>query len=1645
MTASSKRILCLNLAILMLLSLMPIGAAASYKYAYHSNRVFDGTDSVSNSYYLSLSYSDTITDGWIQYGWSLTENGAPVASEADVPSPGSEVVHLYACWARAIEMTAPDGGKYTVPVGQFQIGDTFVSYEDLKNPSTAKMGTGWSFTDGILTLDSSYTGAPISAHGGLILNVNGEVSVRATDSSALRANRMVYFKAQENASSCLTISGNGTNPAVQTENQSCVAEHPFKMRIQGLSALAMDVFSFTYSLPSTDYADNVFTGTFETITSGYNLAVYRGKVIRPTSNSIELTPEDPAEKQITLKLDPNGGELDGAAAVKTYTKTLPELTRVSFEELEFTDIPAPAPAREGYVFLGWTGGEYNDSYLYAGETPVVSAEETTLRAVWQEMPGNEYVWLDGNGFDLTNGHPRYAYALENGKLTLPDEYAANSTFVGWSEEETDTVDLISDPVLDNYMLPGESVSLTPGSILYAVYADGPICIVDGNGHTSASGSSKLAVVSRSYSWASTYKLVTYNHQLQQGEYFELNGQAVLDFNTAADGSGESSSYAETRNSYVQWADAPSGSIVLYSDGYSTADGRYGKVISPEAAASFDFESAYGFTRAGYKFDGWMLPGGENVLNALPDADQNGLILLQAKWLPYTMNYVTSVGNAVETSRANTSGTLTVHFPVGYQTEFGKRVLNGKVFNGWNTKEDGSGTWYLPDAKLVPTEDMTVYEQCISVAADEAAVLLEDATGTKYFNKRSGTPVEGKEDILSVTMPAAADEWVYANKTDEWSYEYFGFLGGETYEIPGGSTLCIRDSDFYGVFLHGNGGTFAYGSNFRFFSAGTQSTPTNLSVYVQQSDFETVPEGATLGGWASDPEVGDATDVYPLTTTVGQLCSAGDDFYALWDGENTVYMKFVDENSESFTRRYTAGETITLPMPELWLGYKFTGWSDGTNTYAGGSSYTVPADDTTLTAQWSRRTKLMVDGVEYDTSGTYDYSNGETQGWKYQNGSLYLYNYNGGAIFAPEYLSIYLHGSNTITAPAGEVALSDANSLNLQDNYQLTGDGGLRVIGSAGMPAVHASNLSANGKGPYSFTGGVGAPAAHLGYSCSLYSRHVTMQGGAGAAALVFDSEYSSLSTNTGVRLFAGENAASALELTDTSAYQAQPYLRTEPVYVTVTLDGNGGTVNGRSVWTVTKEYGESFSLRDFTLLRENAAFLNWTDEAGEAYTSSIYTEQNVTLKAQWNIIPYEHYLILDCLSYGLMDGEQYAYVELPESGFVTLPTPTLKDDLIGQYKYVFWSGRDSSNNWVCVPAGAPLDVNAFELGMVLSAGYRDVNNTQKLVFYSNNGVGSSSGLPIIYADNLTVQSHYGNTNSEGLVVDHWNTKPDGTGTRYYPYGTVSLDAGKDSIVLYAQWKPVLSYTTKTANEQLPQWSADIQSYCRDANGRWLTSLLAWRNADGTKLYTPGVACGLPAGTTLYAYCGNGNPNGQIWLDGNGAVEPYPVVASSTYSPRREDVAGEAYWLYAIMSRAGFVRDGYELIGWNTAADGSGTQYAFDHQFLFGEMHFDQNKGVMVETYDQDAIAAMPKTLYAQWKKLPDAKIIVPEDMQQAENAVLYAAIYKADGAFSGLIEIPAGADVAEVYDLEEGIRYQLFCLADDGTLQPLLRSEKGEF
>jgi hypothetical protein len=193
----------------------------------------------------------------------------------------------------------------------------------------------------------------------------------------------------------------------------------------------------------------------------------------------------------------------------------------------------------------------------------------------------------------------------------------------------------------------------------------------------------------------------------------------------------------------------------------------------------------------------------------------------------------------------------------------------------------------------------------------------------------------------------------------------------------------------------------------------------------------------------------------------------------------------------------------------------------------------------------------------------------------------------------------------------------------------------------------------------------------------------------------------------------------------------------------------------------------------------------------------------------------------------------------------------------------------------------------------------------------------------------------------GFTFGSWNTSADGSGTSYVDGATFDFAA---ATVLYAIWSSINHsvtfaqndnvndpiFVTQTANAPTPlTLFANLTPLLRKPGytfGHWNTS------ADGSGTsYVDGATFDFAAASVLYAiwtssqivtasFLGNG---------GTGTVAPvsYPVGSTTT-----------------LPTISGVTNPGYNFVGWNTAANGSGTSYMGGSSYVF--------------TGDQ--------TLYAQW-------------------------------------------------------------------------------
>ena len=219
-------------------------------------------------------------------------------------------------------------------------------------------------------------------------------------------------------------------------------------------------------------------------------------------------------------------------------------------------------------------------------------------------------------------------------------------------------------------------------------------------------------------------------------------------------------------------------------------------------------------------------------------------------------------------------------------------------------------------------------------------------------------------------------------------------------------------------------------------------------------------------------------------------------------------------------------------------------------------------------------------------------------------------------------------------------------------------------------------------------------------------------------------------------------------------------------------------------------------------------------------------------------------------------------------------------------------------------------------------------NTYNITYDGN---GNTSGISPTdqtgtYTSSIELQTNSGSLTNTGYTFEGWNTLADGSGTDYAAGANYTIPASDTT--LYAKWTANTYNITYDSNGNeggtVPsgQSGAYNSSITLQNNTGILTitgyTFVGWNTAaDGSGTdYAVGSSYTIPAGdTTLYAkwtintynvtYDGNGNTNGTT-----------PSSQSSVYNSS----------VILHNNSGNLVKTGYTFAGWNTAADGSGTDY-----------------------------------------------------------------------------------------------------------------------
>ncbi|MEY2693796.1 MAG: hypothetical protein RL142_144 [Actinomycetota bacterium] len=369
---------------------------------------------------------------------------------------------------------------------------------------------------------------------------------------------------------------------------------------------------------------------------------------------------------------------------------------------------------------------------------------------------------------------------------------------------------------------------------------------------------------------------------------------------------------------------------------------------------------------------------------------------------------------------------------------------------------------------------------------------------------------------------------------------------------------------------------------------------------------------------------------------------------------------------------------------------------------------------------------------------------------------------------------------------------------------------------------------------------------------------------------------------------------------------------TQAASYTITYDGNTST--GGTVPAVTTGNG-SVSLRtnSGTLVKTGYTFGGWNTQAdgqGTHYATgaSFNLAADVTLYAEWTLNSYT-------VTY---NGNNSTSGSVPAvttgNGSVTLRGNTGTLVKTG-YTLTGWNTNSAGT-------GAHFDLaDDYTLSADVTLYAEWTLNTYTITYDGNTSTGGT--VPSVTTGNgsVSIRTNSGTLVKTGYTFNGWNTQANGQGTHYAVGATYNLSA---DVTLYAEWLAnAASYTitfdgngfsggavpaviTGSGNKTLRTNSGALVLTNYTFKG-WNTQA----NGQGTH-YAVGATYNLTADVTLYA---EWELTPQVIYNGNGATggsAPGNVTQgnSITVDPNTGNL----------------IRAGYRFLGWNTAANGSGTSY-----------------------------------------------------------------------------------------------------------------------
>ena len=522
-------------------------------------------------------------------------------------------------------------------------------------------------------------------------------------------------------------------------------------------------------------------------------------------------------------------------------------------------------------------------------------------------------------------------------------------------------------------------------------------------------------------------------------------------------------------------------------------------------------------------------------------------------------------------------------------------------------------------------------------------------------------------------------------------------------------------------------------------------------------------GRSFIGWTLTPEPEEDGNYFTGDDPVPGTDKGWVTLYAQWvpEGKTAVYL------SGKFCDLANAGTTYMLPAAGN-DNTIVTGWQEVTcntensseqlpvtQTTDGGWQVDVPANASKLWLfpKYQYVGAAVIDGKTYQFTENETFFSGD--GWQLQ--SLYggvqlrLNGYHGGAIDLPYTdlvtVTVSLFGDNAITGGTDAPALHSAGDLRFDQRCEAGKHAALTITAGSGQCAVSAKRLD--------------------------LAAHIVLTGGEGAPAVTPETE---IMKPDRCRLYGDET-----ELT--GGHTIASCLKTEPYYVTLTVDGNGGITDDEKTTLVWKNM-EVGVLPNIDGLFHRSGYMSLGYSCHYDYAENKPVSGTVTFN--WAETGHERFVafyvndaISEKLDHELGGGRGYLFRD--NSQTVIAPTITYTNS---SRVLAYWENKSNTSDTSeayrqYLPGEQVTEPDGTKFYAVT------MRPDAQVLLLSNDRPFNEQGRHIIAShDNTT----YWWTLEDGTRVVSWNTQADGKGTAYAPNTEIDLSGRTTPLVLYAQWQ-----------------------------------------------------------------------------------------------------------------------------------------------------------------------------------------------------------------------------------------------------------------